>query len=68
MPKYQDVAEYMAQLPDDRRGVGDEMNRYAFGKGTIRFSVDDPIPLELVTRSVAIRRREVEEEAGPERP
>ena len=120
MPKYQNVDEYMAQLPDDRRAVmeqlrstirsaapdateaisynmpafrlngrflvsyeafkrhyslfpwsepmveelGDEMNRYAVGKGTIRFSVGDPIPLELVTRIVAFRHREVEEEAG----
>ena len=120
MPKYQDVDEYMAQLPDDRRAVmeqlrgtirsaapdateaisynmpafrlngrflvsyeafkrhyslfpwseamveelGEEMNRYAVGKGTIRFSVGDPIPLELVTRIVEFRHREVEEEAG----
>ena len=120
MPKYQDVDEYMAQLPDDRRAVmeqlrstirsaapdateaisynmpafrlngrflvsyeafkrhyslfpwseamleelGDEMNQYAVGKGTIRFSVGDPMPLELVTRIVEFRHREVEEEAG----
>lgn len=120
MPKYQNVDEYMAQLPDDRRAVmeqlrstirsaapdatevisynmpafrlngrflvsyeafkrhyslfpwsdamveelGDEMNRYAVGKGTIRFPADDPIPLELVTRIVEFRHREVEEEAG----
>jgi uncharacterized protein YdhG (YjbR/CyaY superfamily) len=120
VPKYQDVDEYMAQLPDGRRAVmeqlrstirsaapdateaisynmpafrlngrflvsyeafkrhyslfpwseamveelGEEMNRYAVGKGTIRFSVGDPIPLELVTRIVEFRHREVEEEAG----
>lgn len=120
MPKYQSVDEYMAQLPDDRRAVmeqlrstirsaapdateaisynmpafrlsgrflvsyeafkrhyslfawseamveelGDEMKRYAVGKGTIRFPADDPIPLELVARIVEFRHREVEEEAG----
>jgi len=115
MAKYRDVDDYMAQLPDDRRAVmeqlrstirsaapdateaisynmpafrlggrflvsyeafqrhyslfpwsdgmvdelGDEMKPYAVGKGTIRFPADKPIPLELVTRIVAIRNREV---------
>ena len=119
MAKYQDVDEYMAQLPDDRRAVmeqlrstirsaapdaievisynmpafrldgrflvsyeafkrhyslfpwsdamveelGDEMKPYAVGKGTIRFPADEPIPLELVTRIVEIRNREVAQEA-----
>lgn len=117
--KYQDVDEYMAQLPDDRRAVmeqlrstirsaapdaseaisynmpafrlggrflvsyeafkrhyslfpwsdamvdeiGEEMKPYAVGKGTIRFPADEPIPLELVARIVAIRNREVAREA-----
>ena len=121
MPKYQDVDEYMAQLPDDRQAVmeqlrstirsaapdateaisynmpafrlngrflvsyeafkrhyslfpwsdamleelGEEMNRYAVGKGTIRFPADDPIPLDLVTRIVEFRHREVEREPAP---
>jgi len=46
--------------------LGDEMEPYAVGKGTIRFSADKPIPLELVTRIVAIRNREVAREAGAE--
>lgn len=118
--KYQDVDEYMAQLPDDRRAVmeqlrstirsaapdateaisynmpafrlggrflvsyeafkrhyslfpwsddmvaelGEEMQPYAVGKGTIRFPADEPIPLELVTRIIEIRNREVGLEAG----
>jgi uncharacterized protein YdhG (YjbR/CyaY superfamily) len=118
--KYQDVDEYMARLPDDRRAVmeqlrstirsaapgateaisynmpsfrlggrflvsyeafthhyslfpwsdgmveelGEEMKPYAVGKGTIRFPVDKPIPLELVTRIVEIRNREVAQEAA----
>ncbi len=120
MAKYKDVDEYMAQLPDDRRAVmeqlrstiraaapdatevisynmpafrldgrflvsyeafkrhyslfpwsdamveelGDDMRPYAVGKGTIRFPADEPIPLDLVTRIVAIRIREVAQEGG----
>ena len=117
--KYQDVDEYMAQLPDDRRAVmeqlrrtiraaappdaievisynmpafklggrflvsyeafkrhyslfpwsdamveelGEEMQPYAVGKGTIRFPADRPIPLQLVTRIVQFRNREVANE------
>ncbi len=123
MPKYQDVDEYMAQLPDDRRAVmeqlretirvaapdateavsynmpafrlhgrflvsyeafkrhyslfpwtdamleelGDEMKRYAVGKGTIRFPAEEPLPLELVSRIVGLRRHEVEAEANQHR-
>ena len=120
MAKYQDVDEYMAQLPEDRRAameqlrstirsaapdatevisynmpafrldgrflvsyeafkrhyslfpwsddmveeLGAEMKPYAVGKGTIRFPADEPIPLELVTRIVEFRNREVEQEAA----
>ncbi len=120
MAKYQNVDDYMAQLPDDRRAVmeqlrstiraaapdatevisynmpafklngrffvsyeaykrhyslfpwgdamveelGAEIQGYAVGKGTIRFPADEPIPLELVTRIVEFRHREVEQEAG----
>ncbi len=42
----------------------EEMEPYAVGKGTIRFSADEPIPFELVTRIVEIRNREVGQEAG----
>ena len=119
MAKYQDVDEYMAQLPEDRRAVmerlrrtirsaapdatevisynmpafrlggrflvsyeafkrhyslfpwsdamveelGEEIKPYAVGKGTIRFPADKPIPLELVSRIVEFRNREVAQEA-----
>ena len=43
--------------------LGEEMSRYAVGKGTIRFPVGDPIPLQLVTRLVEFRHREVEQES-----
>jgi uncharacterized protein YdhG (YjbR/CyaY superfamily) len=118
--KYQDVDEYMAQLPDDRRAamerlrstirsaapdateaisynmpafrlggrflvsyeafkrhyslfpwsegmveeLGEEMKPYAVGKDTIRFAADQPIPFDLVTRIVEIRKREVGHEAS----
>ena len=113
--KYDSVDAYMAQLPDDRRAVmeqlrntiraaapgateviaynmpafrldgrflvsyeafkrhyslfpwsdamvedlGEALRPYAVGKGTIRFPADAPIPLELITRIVEIRLREV---------
>ena len=43
--------------------LGEEMKPYAVGKGTIQFPADKPIPLELVTRIVEIRNREVAQEA-----
>ena len=39
--------------------LGEELRPYAVGKGTIRFPADEPIPLDLVTRIVEIRNREV---------
>ena len=38
--------------------MGDALEPYAVGKGTLRFRANQPIPLDLVTRIVAIRRRE----------
>ena len=119
MSKYESVDEYIAQLPEDRRAVIEQMRRtiraaspdatevisynmpafrldgrflvsyeafkrhyslfpwsdamvdelgealrpYAVGKGTIRFPADEPIPVELVTRIVEIRNREVARES-----
>ena len=42
--------------------LGDELRPFAVGKGTIRFPADEPIPLELVTRIVEVRNREVADE------
>ena len=39
--------------------LGEELRPYAVGKGTIRFPADEPLPLDLVTRIVEIRNREV---------
>jgi uncharacterized protein YdhG (YjbR/CyaY superfamily) len=38
--------------------LGDEVRPYAVGKGTLRFPVDEPIPLDLVRRIIEIRLRE----------
>ncbi len=38
--------------------LGHALKPYAVGKGTLRFRADEPIPVDLVTRIVAIRRRE----------
>lgn len=42
--------------------LGDELRPYAVGRGTIRFTADAPIPLELVARIVEFRHREVSRE------
>ncbi len=44
--------------------LGEALKPYAVGKGTIRFPADQPIPLELVTRIVEIRNREVAHEGS----
>ena len=44
--------------------LGEALRPYAVGKGTIRFPADKRIPLELVTRVVEIRNREVAHEGS----
>ena len=48
--------------------LGDALKPYAVGKGTLRFPTDQPIPLDLVSRIVEIRNREVAQEAGAGEP
>ncbi len=47
-----------------REALGDELEPYVSGKGTIRFRADDPIPARLVTRIVEVR---LEENAAKDR-
>ena len=47
--------------------LGDEVRPYAVGKGTLRFPANEPIPLDLVTRIIQIRNREVTREADTTR-
>jgi uncharacterized protein YdhG (YjbR/CyaY superfamily) len=46
--------------------LGAEIGPFLAGKGTIRFPVDRPIPVELVARVVEVRLME-KEEKGPRR-
>ena len=39
--------------------LGEELQPYLTGKGTIRFPADAPLPLSLIGRIVAVRRAEV---------
>ena len=41
----------------------DELSKYEFSKGTIRFPIDQPIPLDLVTKIVQYRVQENLEKA-----
>jgi uncharacterized protein YdhG (YjbR/CyaY superfamily) len=43
--------------------LGHELKPYAVGKGTIQFPANEPIPLDLVTRIIEIRNREMAQEA-----
>jgi uncharacterized protein YdhG (YjbR/CyaY superfamily) len=47
--------------------LGDDVKPYAAGKGTLRFSAAEPISMDLVTRIVEFRVREVTREADAER-
>jgi len=47
-----------------RAAVGEELRPYLSGKGTIRFSADRPLPLDLVRRIVEARVAEIVAEAG----
>ena len=41
-----------------REALGQEIEPYLSGKGTIRFPADEPLPVELITRIVGARLRE----------
>jgi uncharacterized protein YdhG (YjbR/CyaY superfamily) len=40
--------------------LGDELEPYSAGKGTLRFTVEHPIPARLVRKIVKLRRAEIE--------
>jgi uncharacterized protein YdhG (YjbR/CyaY superfamily) len=44
--------------------LGNELTPYLAGKGTIQFPANEPLPLALVTRIVAVRVAENAERAG----
>ena len=41
-----------------REALGDELEPYLSGKGTIRFHADDPLPAALVQRIIEVRLEE----------
>lgn len=41
------------------KALGDEIQPYLVGRGTIRFPINAPIPLDLVTRVVRVRLLEL---------
>jgi uncharacterized protein YdhG (YjbR/CyaY superfamily) len=45
-------------------GVGEELQPYMAGKGTIQFPAKDPVPLDLVRRVVEARVHELGAKPG----
>ena len=45
------------------KALGDDLARFVSGKATIRFPVNEPLPLDLVRRIVEIRLQELDAEA-----
>jgi uncharacterized protein YdhG (YjbR/CyaY superfamily) len=44
--------------------LGNELQPYLAGKGTVRFAADQPVPVALVTKIVTIRVAEIAARAG----
>jgi uncharacterized protein YdhG (YjbR/CyaY superfamily) len=64
---YDAFARHYSLFPSSdavRTALGDELEPYLAGKGTIRFPDDRPLPLDLVRRIVEARVAEVAAEAG----
>lgn len=45
--------------PSGIEAFRDELSSYSGAKGSVRFPIDQPVPLELIERIVAFRRAEV---------
>ena len=48
--------------------LGDEIAPHVYGKGTLRFSADEPLPLDLLRRIVAIRLEDFSSTGQPALP
>lgn len=46
--------------PDVVTAVAPQLNGYSLAKGTIRFSVDQPLPVEVLDRIIELRRAEID--------
>lgn len=59
---YSDFKEHVSLFPATDgmiAALGDELKPHVFGKGTLRFRADQPLPRDLVARAVAIRLKEL---------
>lgn len=50
--------------PDVVDGVKDRLDGYSLSKGTVRFSTERPLPDDVVTDVVRLRREEIDESLG----
>ncbi|MDQ4140110.1 MAG: DUF1801 domain-containing protein, partial [Bacteroidota bacterium] len=50
--------------PRENSAFKDELASYKGGKGTIQFPLNKPLPLDLITRIVQFRKREILEATG----
>lgn len=53
-----DSADDSVERPGPRRA--DDLDGYGLSKGTIRFTADRPLPDDVVTRVVELRRAEID--------
>jgi len=47
--------------PSATKAFNKELSAYAFAKGSVRFPLDKPLPLSLITKIVKFRVKEIEE-------
>ena len=51
-------------IPPGSAAFNKQVSQYAAGKGTLKFPLDKPIPLQLITRMVKYRVAEEQKKAG----
>jgi uncharacterized protein YdhG (YjbR/CyaY superfamily) len=61
---YKDHCSLFPASPAVREVLGDRLERYLSGKGTLRFRPDDPIPSSVIKRIVRARLAEVARPPG----
>ena len=50
--------------PTGHEAFKKELSKYKQGKGSVQFPIDEPMPLQLITKIVKFRTREVSENAN----
>lgn len=64
-------AAYVSMYPANERLVAafkDELEPYRAGKGTLRFPLDEPVPVKLIERIVQFRAKELTEAKTTKKP